>query len=167
MFVIGGSYKAFYLNYLAGLNKPDIIIFNQNIFYDFDIDNERGFNGPVSTELKALNTIFNCPIVVYGTRVKNNKGDKSFIVCSMGKIKIFDQHCDIYLKVKNHYILIGAKQYFLSNSFATISICDNTNSYKLNKNIIRNYFCVNSKSVILNLGGKFYKKFNKCCKFIL
>lgn len=167
VFVVGGSYKAFYLNRLYKIGKPDIIIFHQNIFYDFDLDLEKDFNGPVSDELKYLNKLFNCPIVVYGVRGKCNKKNKCFIVCCNGEIKIFDPNSDIYIRVKDRYILIGSKRYFSSKTFATISICDSGQFYKINQRESNNYFCINKKNVMLIKGGKFYKKFNKCCKFIL
>ena len=167
IFVVGGSYKAFYLNYLPRINNPDIIVFNQNIFYDFDTDLERGFCGPVSAELKHLNKLFNCPIVVYGVRVKEGKKDKCFILCKNGKIKVFDTNYDIYLNIKNHYILIGSNEYFSSKVFATITIQDDDQLFKFNQRYIGNYFYINKKSVILSKDSKFYKKFNKCCKFIL
>ena len=73
VFVIGGSYKSFYLNKLRKIGKPDIIVFNQNIFYDFDITAESGFNGPVSKELLHLNSLLNCPVLVYGVKIDNGK----------------------------------------------------------------------------------------------
>ena len=79
VFVVGGSYKAFYLNQLHKIGKPSIIVFNQDIFYDFNVDLEEGFAGAVSAELIELNKLFNCPIVVYGTMIKNNSKDKCII----------------------------------------------------------------------------------------
>ena len=167
VFVVGGSYRSVYLNYLSGLSSPDIIVFNSNVLYDFDIDLENNFSGPVSAELLYLNTLFNCPIVVYGTRVKCCKKDKCFIVCTNGKIKIFEQNSDVYLWVKNCYILVGTNRYFSSQAFATISIQDSTQMVNPKQCGISNYFCMDKKSVTLISGGKFYKKFNKCCKFTL
>ena len=167
VFVVGGSYRAFYLNQLHKIDNPDIIVFNQNIFYDFDMEKERGFNGPVSIELKKLNNLFNCPIIVYGSMIKARKKDKCFILCNHGKIKVFDENCDIYIKVKNCYILIGSKQYFLSKTFATITMGNDIKIDKVRRDKINNYFYCDKKSVTLFKGAKFYKKFNKCCKFIL
>lgn len=167
VFVVGGSYKAFYLNRLSKVGNPDIIVFNQNIFYDFDMEKERYFNGPVSVELKQLNKLFNCPIIVYGTIIKDCQKDKCFILCNHGKIKVFDENCDIYIKIKNCYILIGNKQYFLSKTFATITMSNDIKFAKERRHKINNYFYCNKKGVTLFKGGKFYKKFNKCCKFIL
>ena len=167
VFVVGGSYKAFCLNHLHNIGTPDLIIFNQNIFYDFDVEVEGNFNGPVSSELIYLNNLFNCPIVVYGSKVVKGEKHKCFIICSHRKIKIFEQHRDIYLRVENNYILIGSNQYFRSKTFATITISDNEQSLKLKQSEVNNYFQLNKKSITLNRGNKFCKKFNKCCKFIL
>lgn len=167
VFVVGGSYKAFYLNYLPKIGNLDIIVFNQNIFYDFDITAESDFNGPVSKELLHLNSLLNCPVVVYGVKIDNGKKCKCFIVCNNGKIKIFERNSDIYVKVKNYYILVGAKVYYSSKAFATITMLDDIKNPKINQSKVRNYFLCDKKTVTLFKGGKFYKKFSKCCKFIL
>ena len=167
VFVVGGSYKAFYLNHLSKIYNPNIIVFNQNIFYDFDIDAEKDFNGPVSNELMHLHSLFNCPIAVYGTKIVNGEKYRCFITCSNSKIKIFEQNSDIYIRVKNCYVLIGSNSYYSSKAFATITVSDNTNPPKVKQGAINNYFYCNKRGVTLFKGGKFYKKFNKCCKFIL
>ena len=166
-FVIGGSYKSFYLNYLYKIGRPDIIVFNSEIFYDFDVEKESCFNGPISKELKYLNKVFKCPIVVHNTIINNGQKDKCFIVCNHGKINIFDKNCDIYIRTKNKWILIGSKQYYCSNVYATITIGNSGQWFRPNQRVMNNYFYVNKKNVMLFSNGKFYRKFNKCCKFIL
>ena len=165
--VIGGSYKSFYLNKLRKIGKPDIIVFNQNIFYDFDTEIERSLDGPVSTELIYLNQLFNCPIAVYSTRINNGKIDKCFILCNNSKIKIFEQNCEVYIKLKDGYVLLCNKRYFYSNVFATIIMQDRFNPLIFNPKSKNNCFYCTPKNVTLIKDGKFYKKFNKCCKFIL
>lgn len=166
VFVVGGSYKSFYLNYIERIKGVDLLIFNQGIFYDFDYNKERSCP-IVSMELLDLNRKVDCPIVVYGSMVKDGVKGKCFFVCNKQKLQIFNADRDIYLRVKNKYILIGNKLYMSSRTFATISIMNEIYDIKSQIKNRNNYLICADKQVMLIYGNKIYRKFQKCCYFIL
>ena len=88
VFVVGGSYKGFYLNKLNRIKYVDLLIFHQNIFYEFDYEQEQFYDAPVSKELISLNEKLKCPILVYGVMLKDNIRTKCFILCVYGKVSI-------------------------------------------------------------------------------
>ena len=168
MFVIGGSYKRFYINELKKINNIDLLVFHENIFYDFDYEKEYLYDAPVTTELINLNKKLNCPIVVYGNCKLLEKVKKCFIVCINGKVSIVDCSKDIYLYINQKVILIGNKLYKYSKAFSTISITNEKENYqKKLYNTHHNYFICNKKSVSRLQNGKIYRKFQKCCYFTL
>lgn len=167
MFVVGGSYKGFYLNKVNEINNIDLLIFNQNIFYDFDCDEEFDFGGLITNELINLNKKINCPIIVYGWLINRGIRSKCFILCNNQKIDVVDANKDIYLNIKGRFILLGNRQYLYSKTFATISMLDEQNLNKIDKMYINNYFICDKKSVTYLNRNKSYRKFQKCCEFIL
>lgn len=168
MFVMGGSYKGFYINQLKNIKKIDLLIFNQNIFYDFDYEQEYLGDAPVTKELINLNKILNCPIIVYGNYKLFENIKKCFIICVNGKVSTIDVNKDIYLYVNQKSILIGNKLYKNSRAFSTISIIDKRNNYQeISQNESHNYFICDKKGVSRLQNGKIYRKFKKWCYFTL
>lgn len=167
MFVVGGSYKSFYINELKKINNIDLLIFHQNIFYDFDYEQEYLKDAPVTNELINLNKRLNCPIVVYGFSNFLNNRKKCFIVCVNGKVSVIDCKKDVYLYIKGKLILIGNKIYKNTHAFATISVIDKNNFNVFYKNKFNNYFICDLKGVSRYQNGKIYRKFRKCCYFSL
>ena len=168
MFVVGGSYKSFYINQINKIKNIDLLIFHQNIFYDFDYEQEYLFDAPVSNELISLNKKFNCPILVYGYSKFLNKRQKCFILCVNQKVSVIDCAKDVYLYIKGKIVLIGNKLYKQSKSFSTISIVDKKqNPQNFTKIRFNNYFICDKKGVSCFQGGKIYRKFRKCCNFSL
>ncbi|MBQ7797796.1 MAG: hypothetical protein IJ371_01585 [Clostridia bacterium] len=130
MFVVGGSYKGFYLNQVKNIKKIDLLIFHQNIFYDFDYIQEKYFDAPVSKELISLNIKLKCPIIVYGNFIKNNIKQHCYILCSNKKVSVINEYKDLYLYIKGKFILIGNKIYRKSKAFATISLINDKQNYE-------------------------------------
>lgn len=167
MFVVGGSYKSFYINHINKINKIDLLIFHQDIFYDFEYAQEKS-NPIVSKELISLNQKFKCPILVYGIFIKNNIKRKCFILCINSKVSIIDCSKDIYLYIKRKLILVSNNMYNRSKAFVTISIINESINYENIKIFNRtNHFICNKKGVLHIKNGKIYKKFRKCCYFTL
>ena len=168
MFVIGGTYKSFYINHLSKINNIDLLVFGQNIFYDFDYEQEYLFDAPVTKELIELNKKLNCPIVV---RSKSRLFDivkDCFVICINGKVAVVDCEQDIYVCIKNKLVLISNIMYKRTKAFATIVMGKTKQNWKnLTKSVQSNYFICDKKSVIRLQNGKFYRKFRKCCYFSL
>lgn len=168
MFVVGGSYKGFYINQLTKIRKIDLLVFNQDIFYEFDYDKEKFGRGVVSSELVGLNAKLKCPIIINGVLNKDGVKKKCFIICMHGKVSVIDYNKDVYLYLKGKLVLIGSKRYVNSRSFATISMLDYTQNYQgIVKSDIKNYFLCYKKGVIYIQNGKIYRKFRKYCYFAL
>lgn len=168
MFVVGGSYKSFYINYLNGIRDIDLLVFHQNIFYEYNYETEKDGCGVVGCELLELNNKFKCPIVVYGKINKNNIIKKCFILCINNKINIIDNARDIYLYINKMPILIGAKIYFNSKAFATISFTDEVYKWKkYGKSDRSNHLICDKRGVTSIKNGKICRKFRKCCYFAL
>ena len=168
MFVVGGSYKGFYINELKKINKIDLLVFHQNIFYDFDYEQEYLGYAPVTKELISLNKILKCPIVIYGVSKFLEKKQRCFILCINEKVSVVDSIKDIYLYIKGKVVLIGNKLYKNSKAFSTISIFDKKQNFQnISKNMSNNCFICDKKGVSLIRYGGIYRKFRKCCYFSL
>lgn len=168
VFVIGGSYKGFYLNNINRLKNIDLLIFHQGIFYELDYSKENIAGGIISKELISLNQKFKCPILVYGKLNKNGIKTNCYILCTYGKVSVIDCIRDVYLYIKGKFILIGNRFYNVSKAFATISLVKDSDEYRnFGKIYTKNYFLCHKKGVILLKRGKIYRKFRKCCYFTL
>jgi hypothetical protein len=168
MFVVGGTYKGFYINELKNINEIDLLVFQQNIFYIFDYEKEIVSDGVVTEELIYLNQKLNCPIVVYGTYKFMNEIKKCFIVCVNGNVAVVDDSKVFYLYVKGRLVLISNKIYNKSRAFAIISIMDKKIEIEnIYKNLPSNYFICDKKGVFKIQNGKIYRKFRKYCYFVL
>ena len=167
VFVVGGSYKSFYFNELNKISKADLVVFHQDIFYDFNYEKEK-VDGTVSKELINLNKKLKCPIVVYG--ILNNSGvrNKCYILCVNKKVNVIDCNKDLYLYIKGKLILIGNRIYKYSRAFATISFIKEQYVYDdYVKTSVQNYFLCDKRGVSYIKSGKFDRKFRKCCYFTL
>ncbi|MFQ6723747.1 MAG: hypothetical protein ACLRFE_00240 [Clostridia bacterium] len=165
VFVVGGSYKRFYINDLSQSVGADLVLFNQNIFYE--IDNIKHISKSiVGKELLELNHKLNCPIVVYGIVNQNGVKHKRFVVCINGKVSLI-KYNKAYLNINNKIVLITNQIY--DNSQANVLICMNDNDIKYEKlkNNTNHYFICTKRGVQYLNKGKIYTKFRKCCNFVL
>lgn len=168
VFVVGGSYKGFYINQLKNIKKIDLLVFHQDIFYDFEYAQEKLFNGPITKEIIELNNILKCPILIYGILKNNNIRQKCFILCVNGKVSIINSNKNVYLYIKGNPILINNKIYNYSKTNIEISMIDGKlNTHKFKKYNIKTHFICDKKGVTCIKKGKFYRKFRKCCYFSL
>ncbi len=168
MFVVGGSYKRFYINEFNKIKDVDLLIFHQDIFYEFDYEQEYLGEAIVTNELIYLNKILKCPIIVYGRYKLFNQCGKCFIVCINGKVAVLNSFDNVYLYIKGKMVLIGNKMYKNSNAFSTVSIIDNSdNCHIISKISQHNYFICTKKGVVRLQHGRIYRKFQKSCYFTL
>lgn len=169
LFVVGGSYKGFYLNQINKIRNVDLIVFQQNIIYTFDYYEEFCGNKLVSRELLSLNKKFNCPIIAFGKYSFLAEIKKCFIVCVNEKISVLPVDKDVKLYINGKLILISNKlsKIFKSNNyFSTILLIDKKAKINSN-NLLKNVFVCDNNSVTRCQGGQFYKKFRKYCYFSL
>ena len=168
MFVVGGSYKGFYLNQLKKIGKIDLLIFQQDIFYEFDYEQELLGEAVVSKELIYLNKLLNCPIVVYGESNLLGQKSKCLITCVNGKISIVDNGVDVSIFIKQKNVIISNKLFKYNNNFVTISLVDKKPFYlEKYKNAGNNYFICDKTGVTKIKNAQIYRKFKKYCYFSL
>lgn len=168
LFVVGGSYKAFYLNQLKNINNVDIVIFQQGIFYDFDYEEELLGEALVSKELLHLNGMLGCPIIVFGQSNLMGNKSKCLIACVNNKISIISKNDELCLFVKRRSVVMSSKLFARGRGFVTISLLDkkavNLDEYK---NMGNNYFICDKTGVTKIKNGQIYRKFRKYCYFRL
>ncbi len=168
MFVVGGSYKGFYVNQIKNIKNIDLLVFHQDIFYELDYAKSSSNIKSIFNELIGLNSYLKCPILVLDS-IKNKAESKNvFILCNHKKVSIINSVKDIYLPIKKKYILIGNKYYKTSQTFATISIVKERCTLINDKiKYPKNYFICDKKGVTYIKGNKIYRKFRKYCYFTL
>ena len=104
--------------------------------------------------------------MVYGCSNFLGNNQKCFIVCVNENVSIIESDKDVYLYVKERFVLISNKIHIKSKAFATISIMEKaiSNPKILSNN---NYFICDKKGVTRCQNGEMYRKFRKYCYFIL
>ena len=60
LFVVGGSYKAFYLNNIQKYKELDLLIFQNNILYEYDYYNENFGEKTITNEMMSLQEKLHC-----------------------------------------------------------------------------------------------------------
>ena len=105
VFVLGGSYKSFYLNYFLKLSSCDILVFNFGVLYDVDMEAEESGKGLVFGELQGLAEKLGCEIVA-GVNVKiGDKIKPAILRFAGGEFKIYNPHFGCKFNVKNKTIV--------------------------------------------------------------
>ena len=168
IFVVGGSYRSFYINKLNTIKNIDLIIFNNGVFDEINYCDEEVDIKVFTDEIKELNKLLKCSIVVCCNINKFGNRYKAFVLCVNQKISIISPHKDIYLYIKGELILITSKLY--KNLYAFATICTTDYGDEIIKRYIKfknGCFILRDKSVTQITGGKIYRKFKKCCEFIL
>lgn len=164
VFVVGGSYKAFYLNYLKKINKIDLLIFQENILYDFDIYEELNNNPIVTQEILALSKKLDCKIVaIVNTNLLGIK-NKEILYCDKENVNLISTDRYLSLIFNNKKVLIGCKDIY-SNSALTIKV--EPNNKTSNKYCTKRCLICDKQGVSFVNKGKITKKIRKICYFSL
>ncbi len=107
IFVSGGSYKSFYLNYYLKLNKCDLLVFNFGVIYDYDLRFEAGASAIVKPEMMMLANKLGATVVA-GVVVKdNNLKRKCILVCNGEKISLIESNIGAHFRVRNKWFVAG------------------------------------------------------------
>ena len=167
VFVLGGSYKSFYLNYFLKLKRCDILVFNFNVLYDVELKKELQGQGIVFNELKELSKKLGA-IVVAGVNVNTGFGTKKcIVVCNGEEIKFRPANIGTNINFKRHNILIGNEKCNKKNDVKIIlseeRICPNVVNCSPKKVYI---FC-DKFGLIYIQNRKMKRKFYKYSKIIL
>lgn len=103
--VAGGSYKSFYLNYFLHTLSCDLLIFNFDIIYDYDEQEEKEVFPLVSTEIEAISKSLKTKVVA-GVKLKKT-GQKALLIYDGGKFEIKDLKFGAKVTIKNKIFVVG------------------------------------------------------------
>lgn len=173
LFVVGGSYKAFYLNNIHKFKRLDFIVFQENILYEFDYYNEYFGDKTITNEMVGLARKFKCKIVA---KIKTNlcgiKKDE-ILYCDKNGVKLINNNRFLELFVKN-------KQIYFSNNFlykksnCFVYFFKNKNDFNQSSCINNNFnnrksaiFVCDKYGVNLIYNKIITRKFRKICYFSL
>lgn len=161
LFVVGGSYKAFYLNNINKYRCLDLIVFQQGILYEFDYYNEFFGDGTIINEMLYLRKKFGCTIIA---KIKTNLCGASkdeFLVCDEKGISIIDANRYFKVFVKGRVVLISKTAQRIGCDF---EICFDSNANNMTKPPV---FVCEKRGVVLYRRKIVMRKFRKICHFCL
>lgn len=167
VFVVGGSYKAFYLNYLKKLKDVDLIVFQENILYEYDYYNETYGLKTVSNEMMNLASMFDCKVlaVVKSNLLGNIK--KEILYADKDKVYLFDIANYLNLIIKNKLVSFAVgKNLNWGEVIIRIDLNKTFNKIKFHDRR-KTYLYCNKSCVNLVKNGKIKRKFRKICYFCL
>ncbi len=166
LFVVGGSYKAFYLNNINKYKRLDLIVFQDGLLYEFDYYNEMFGDKTISNEMMSLCKKFRCKIIA---KIRTNlfgKKYEEFLYCDKNGIKIIKTSRYFKIFVKNKQILIS--NYFLPiKSDYFVYFAGNKNECKPSKTQKSVIFVCDKTGVDLHYDKFMMRKFRKICYFSL
>lgn len=167
IFVAGGSYKSFYLNYFVKLKHCDVLIFNFNILYDYVLKDELLGNALVSKELKTISKKLKCKVVAGINAVYLNNVCKSILVCDGDRITVSSVKFGAKIFINKKAYIVGDEKtnYFYSNKI----ILSKNRIYPKIENCSKNkiYLFCDSYGVSLIENKNFSRKINKYSKIVL
>jgi len=164
VFVVGGSYKAFYLNYLKKLEKIDLLIFQENILYDFDIFEELHDKPIITQELFSLSKKLNCKIIAIVNTDLLGVKNKEILYCDKENFSLIGLDRYLSLIYNNKKILIGCKDF---NKKSSLSIKIKIENVKSNNFCTKKCLICDKHGVTFVNNGKISKKNRKICYFSL
>ena len=167
-FVVGGSYKGFYINHLNECKDLDILVFQEGLLYEYDYYNENFGAKTVTKEILNLSKKLHCKIFA---KIKTNllgnlkneilycDGEKVTIICPERYIKILINKKSVIFTLKN--VLFDCADIF-------ITLIKNRLEIKNNKKYRhKNTFLCDKRGVDYVKNGRMIRKFRKFCYFSL
>lgn len=168
LFVVGGSYKNFYINHLKKYKNLDLLIFQQGLLYDYDYCDEMLGEKIVTNEVLNLVDILHCKVIgKVNTNLLGNKKEEILYADENG-VKIIDIRNQLFLKIKNKNIEISLNKTPKIYSDLVIKIIHNKNEclyQRFSKN--KKYLICDKRGVLFVNKNKKIKKFRKICYFTL
>ena len=166
LFVVGGSYKAFYLNNAGRYKKLDLLIFQSNILYECDYFNEFSKEKTITNEMMILQRKFNTKIIAIINTNLLGKKHKEYLYCDENGVRILNGDEKIILYVKKKKFCITNKPCYQPRNICYLIGGDKNLQNKCVKIIRKGFVCTN-RCVILVNNGRIIKKFRKICYFSL
>lgn len=166
LFVVGGSYKAFYLNNINKYKRLDLIVFQEGLLYEFDYYDEMFGAKTITSEMMSLCKKFGCKIIAKIRTNLLNKKYEEFLYCDKNGVKIIKSSRYFKIFIKNKQILIS--NYFLPiKSDYFLYFAGNKNEFVLPKSQKSVVFVCDKTGVDLHYDKFMMRKFRKICYFSL
>ena len=167
LFVVGGSYKAFYLNYLKKIKNIDLLVFQDEILYEYNYYNEKFDSALITNEMIYLSKLLKCKIIA---KIKTNLFGiikNEILFCDENGVKIFNIKKNLNIYIKNKLISFS----FNYNVMKYADIMINVIPYKIRKYHLnftkQNRFICDKQGVYSIINSKIKRKFRKVCYFSL
>lgn len=166
VYIAGGKYKSFYLNYLKKIGKCELLIFNYGIFYDYNIRDETSIN-IITKELKCLAMLLKCRVLAGVNFVFSRVKQKYLILCENNNYKFETLKNGVNFFVGNVEFVAGGKHsnFLNKNKIVFTKSRIKPNDKRCNKNKI--YLFCDDLGLSFVRNKKIKRKFNKCSKIIL
>lgn len=166
LFVVGGSYKAFYLNNIHKFKQLDLIVFQDGLLYEYDYYDETFGARTITNEMIGLCQKFNCKIVAkIQTKLFDKKYDE-FLYCDKNGVKIIKNDRYFKICIKNKFFLIS--NYFVSaKSDYYVRFVKYRNELRLPQARRSVVFVCDKMGVDLHYNKFITRKFRKICYFTL
>ena len=167
-FVVGGNYKAFYINHIEECKGIDILVFQEGLLYEYDYFNESFGNKTITKEMIGLAKKLNCVILA---KIKTNLFNKScneILYCDGIKVLTFsgDRYIKLYLKGKR--VIFSLKNVFWGCADIFIQLTKNRlEMKKIRQKCHKQTFLCDKHGVEYVKNGKIKRKFRKFCYFSL
>ena len=167
-FVVGGSYKAFYINNLKKCKGVDLLVFQEGLLYEYDYYNEHFGSKIITKELLSLARRLNCVILA---KIKSNFANQKceeILYCDSEKLLTFSADRYIKMFIKGKRVIFSLKNVFFECADIFIRIIKNrAEMKKIRQKCHKQTFLCDKYGVEYVKKGKINRKFRKFCYFSL
>lgn len=167
IFVSGGSYKSFYLNYYLKLKRCDLLVFNFGVIYDYDLNIENSNFAIVKPELLSIANRLNSIVVAGVNVIDNGQIMKSILVCDGKTITLKPADIGTYVTIKNRHFVIGNEKCKARGNNKIILSKKRIYPIASHCSVRKVYVFCDEFGLCLVQNGKIRRKFNKYSKIIL
>ena len=166
VFVVGGSYKAFYINNINKLKKIDLLVFQENILYEFDYYNELLGAKTVTNEMINLATTLNCKIVAIVSTNFFGEKSREILYADNEKVSLISDKNYLDLIIDKIRLKIGVDKLKEDVSIFLKLYAKKLYKMKIWASKGVSFFC-NKSGVKMIKNGKIKRKNRKICYFCL
>lgn len=167
-FVIGGNYKAFYINHIEKCKGVDILVFQEGLLYEYDYYNENFGYKTITKEMMCLAQKLNCVILAKIKSNLFNKLNDEILFCDGEKVLTFNSERYIKLFLKGKCVIFSLENVFFECADIFIRLTKNrVEIKKIRQKCHKQTFLCYKHGVEYIKKGKIKRKFRKFCYFSL
>lgn len=167
-FVVGGSYKGFYINHVRQCSDVDILVFQEGLLYEYDYYNETFGSKTITKELLSLANKLNCVILAKIKVNFLNKIQDEILCCDKSKVITFSSERYFKIYIKGKRVIFSLKNVFFECADIFIRLTKNRlEMKKIRQKCHKRTFLCDKYGVEYVKNGKIRRKFRKFCYFSL